>query len=124
MIAFLSSLQNLLDFFPAVADGHVLKFSNVERVGNDGDFVNVAVALKASTVCSTTILPATLKNCFGVESPRRLPTPPANMTAMFFSSFRTCSFLVYKDNTKKRKDMHFGSRNVETAGLLPESLGL
>ena len=46
MIAFLSSLQNLLDFFPAVADGHVLKFSNVERVGNDGDFVNVAVALK------------------------------------------------------------------------------
>ena len=29
-----------------------------------------------------TILPATLKNCLGVLRPKRLPTPPARMTAM------------------------------------------
>ena len=35
-----------------------------------------------SMVCSMTIFPATLKNCLGVLSPKRLPTPPASMTAM------------------------------------------
>lgn len=40
---------------------------------------------EASIVCSTTILPATLKNCLGMDRPKRLPIPPANTIAIFFS---------------------------------------
>ena len=32
---------------------------------------------KTLTVCSMTVFPATLKNCLGVPSPEREPTPPA-----------------------------------------------
>lgn len=39
---------------------------------------------EASIVCSTTILPATLKNCLGMDRPKRLPIPPANTIAIFF----------------------------------------
>ena len=38
---------------------------------------------KTLTVCSMTVFPATLKNCLGVPSPEREPTPPASITAMF-----------------------------------------
>ncbi len=42
-------------------------------------------AFSAARVCSMIGFPATLSSCFGVDSPTRVPVPPARTTATVFS---------------------------------------
>ena len=47
MKSFLTAFQNLLHFFPSILDNDGLKVSNIKRIGNNGNFIDVRIAFES-----------------------------------------------------------------------------